>query len=127
MNTEPPPGLSSIQMLPPSNATTLWQIASPRPVPPYLRVVDPSACGDSHVQMELFYLYTRVDCNGNGEPDECDCPADIDNDCEVGFADVLAILAVWGPCADCPEDVDGDGEVGFNDLLRALVFWGPCL
>ena len=37
-----PASLSS-QMRPPSSATRLIEIASPSPVPPYLRVVEPSA------------------------------------------------------------------------------------
>jgi hypothetical protein len=54
------------------------------------------------------------------------CPADVDGDGEVGFQDLLLVLAAWGPCPGCPEDVDGDGEVGFPDLLILLADWGPC-
>ena len=54
------------------------------------------------------------------------CPADIDVDGEVGFNDLLAILAAWGECAECPEDIDDDGDVDFNDLLLLLAQWGPC-
>jgi T5SS/PEP-CTERM-associated repeat protein len=57
------------------------------------------------------------------------CP-DTDCDGEVGFADLLAALADWGPCAGCPSDVApppaGDGEVDFNDLLAILAGWGAC-
>jgi T5SS/PEP-CTERM-associated repeat protein len=54
------------------------------------------------------------------------CPADVDDSGDVGFADLLAVLATWGPCAGCAADVDGDGTVGFLDLLMVLAAWGPC-
>ncbi|MBX3374638.1 MAG: trypsin-like peptidase domain-containing protein [Phycisphaeraceae bacterium] len=76
---------------------------------------------------------TSQDINGNGIPDECEepkkdpCPADIDGSGTVDFADVLALLAAWGPCGgDCPEDIDASGTVDFNDLLQLLAAWGPC-
>ncbi len=48
---------------------------------------------------------------------------DIDGDGMVGFSDILAVLAAWGPCAGCPADLDGDGMVGITDLLIVLVAW----
>jgi len=54
------------------------------------------------------------------------CVGDFDNSGDVGFGDLLQLLAVWGPCAGCPEDLDGDNDVGFNDLLQVLSLWGPC-
>jgi hypothetical protein len=55
------------------------------------------------------------------------CPEDLDASGFVGFADVLAVLAAWGPCgAACPEDLDHDDAVGFGDLLAVLSAWGPC-
>ena len=42
-NVLPLPGSLSSQMRPPSSATRFVEIARPRPVPPYLRVVEPSA------------------------------------------------------------------------------------
>ena len=58
------------------------------------------------------------------------CPTDIDRDGEVGFGDLLPVLAAWGPCGTCPlgrpEDLDLDGEVAFGDLLIVLAAWGPC-
>ena len=55
------------------------------------------------------------------------CPADFDGSGDVGFADLLAILASWGVCSRCPQDLDGDGVVGFGDLLEVLAAWGECL
>jgi hypothetical protein len=54
------------------------------------------------------------------------CAADIDRDGVVGFGDLLAVLAAWGPCAGCVEDIDGNGLVVIGDLLRVLSAWGPC-
>ena len=54
------------------------------------------------------------------------CPADIDGSFAVGFTDLLAVLADWGPCPGCPTDVDADGTVGFSDLLTVLASWGAC-
>lgn len=53
------------------------------------------------------------------------CPGDIDGDGDLGFFEVLAILAAWGNDGG-PEDVDGDGTVGFGDVLLVLTNWGPC-
>ena len=42
-----------------------------------------------------------------------DCPADLDGNGEVDFDDLVAMLAVWGPCEKgCSEDLDGDAYVG---------------
>jgi hypothetical protein len=54
------------------------------------------------------------------------CPEDLDGSGAVGFADLLAVLAGWGPCAACPEDLDMSGEVDFPDLLAVLAAWSPC-
>ena len=55
-----------------------------------------------------------------------DCIGDLNGDGEIGFTDLLDILANWGPCPGCPEDLDGDDVVGFSDLLTVLAGWGPC-
>ncbi len=45
----------------------------------------------------------------------------------VGVADLLALLAAWGPVpTPDPPDFDGDGFVGVSDLLVMLANWGPC-
>ena len=43
-NVEPLPGVLSTPIWPPIISTSCLEIARPRPVPPYLRVVEPSAC-----------------------------------------------------------------------------------
>ncbi len=54
------------------------------------------------------------------------CPWDLDDNGTVGAADLLALLASWGPCKGCPADFDGNGNVGASDLLALLANWGPC-
>ena len=54
------------------------------------------------------------------------CPADVDDDGEVGINDFLLVLANWGLCPGCPQDIDMDGTVGINDFLLVLANWGPC-
>jgi hypothetical protein len=58
------------------------------------------------------------------------CPGDIDGTGDVGFPDLLVVLANWGPYEPCPPhlagDIDLDCEVGFGDLLVVLSSWGPC-
>jgi trimeric autotransporter adhesin len=52
---------------------------------------------------------------------------DLNGDGSVGVADLLILLAAWGPCDDpenCPADLDGDGAVGVADLLILLSNWG---
>ncbi len=54
------------------------------------------------------------------------CPGDVNFDADVGFADLVEVLASWGPCCECHEDIDEDGDVGFSDLIAVLAAWGPC-
>jgi hypothetical protein len=54
------------------------------------------------------------------------CPGDVTGNGVVDFADVLALLSVWGPCGGCPEDRDGNGVIDFADVLAVLSGWGPC-
>ena len=49
---------------------------------------------------------------------------DVNGDGQVGFADLLLILARWGEaCGDCPEDLSGNGVVDFDDVLALLTNW----
>ncbi|MHC5112993.1 MAG: hypothetical protein ACYTGP_01035 [Planctomycetota bacterium] len=54
------------------------------------------------------------------------CPADLNGNDFVDFADILAIIGAWGPCVACPEDLDGSGDVGFGDVLVVIGAWGAC-
>ncbi|MHC5115175.1 MAG: FG-GAP-like repeat-containing protein [Planctomycetota bacterium] len=58
---------------------------------------------------------------------DASCPADLDGSGDVGFGDVLRVIAAWGACpADCPEDVNGNGAVDFADVLAVIGAWGTC-
>lgn len=57
------------------------------------------------------------------------CPADLNSDGVVSFADLVALLGSWGPCprdAFCHADLDYSGAVGFGDVVNLLASWGPC-
>lgn len=56
---------------------------------------------------------------GGGGP----IPGDVDGDGDVDFADLVELLASWGPCKGCPADFDGNGDVDFNDLVTLLSSW----
>jgi hypothetical protein len=70
-----------------------------------------------------------LDDNGNGIPDECEddsCPWDLDGSGTVSTADLLALLAAWGPNPGHPADFDASGVVATGDLLALLANWGEC-
>lgn len=93
--------------------------------------VDANACGGATwVRFDLsLTLPGDSDADSNGLVDACEkspCPTDQNGSGSTDFADVLVLLAAWGPCADCPEDLDGNGTVDFSDVLATLAAWGPC-
>ncbi|MCP3903523.1 MAG: hypothetical protein GY715_07785 [Planctomycetes bacterium] len=91
--------------------------------------VDPEGCDQpTFVTVDvLLFVPSAADTNENGIPDECECPADVTGDGDVGFGDILAIIGAWGPCAGaCPEDLSGNGSVDFADILAVIGAWGPC-
>lgn len=74
---------------------------------------------------EIFDGSTQ-DSNGDGVPDECDCPGDLDASRKVDIFDFFVFWSQWGPCAGCSGDIDGNDDVGVTDLLTLLANWGPC-
>ncbi|MCP3905826.1 MAG: hypothetical protein GY715_19550 [Planctomycetes bacterium] len=71
------------------------------------------------------YQGDDTDCGGANCPQPC--PEDLSDNGAVDFADILAVIAAWGPCPPtCPEDLDGSGDVGFGDILTVIGAWGPC-
>jgi hypothetical protein len=55
------------------------------------------------------------------------CPADLNESGTVDAADLLMLLAEWGPCeGTCLGDLDGDDIIGVDDLLMLLAEWGMC-
>ncbi|MHC5113329.1 MAG: right-handed parallel beta-helix repeat-containing protein [Planctomycetota bacterium] len=76
-------------------------------------------CPESTISVSIEYLADI--------PIVCVCPADLDGSGDVGFGDILSIIAAWGPCGvPCPEDLSGNGQVDFADILAAIGAWGPC-
>ena len=55
--------------------------------------------------------------------------SDLNGDGVVDCFDLLLLLVAFGPCGvgDCPADCDSDGDVGFTDMLFLLANWtgGP--
>jgi hypothetical protein len=54
------------------------------------------------------------------------CRGDLDGSGAIDFADVLLVLADFGPCTGCAADLDEDGAVTFADLLTLLANFGGC-
>lgn len=48
---------------------------------------------------------------------------DLDGDGAVSSADLIALLANWGPCPGCDADLNDDGAVDTGDLLILLANW----
>jgi hypothetical protein len=48
---------------------------------------------------------------------------DVNGDCLVNVADLLAVIASWGPCGGCSADVNNDGVVNVTDLLLVIQNW----
>ena len=55
------------------------------------------------------------------------CAGDVTGDGSVGFDDVVAVLADWGPCPGCASDLTHDDLVAFDDLLTVLSKWDTCV
>ena len=62
-------------------------------------------------------LYIEVEINENTVPE------DIDGDGTVGVADLLLLIAAWGPCSGCGEDITNDGVVNVQDVLQMIGAW----
>jgi hypothetical protein len=76
---------------------------------------------------------TSADADGNGIPDECECPADLTGDGIVNGFDLALLLGAWtgavayAPCPPiAPADLNGDCFVNGVDLALLLGSWGPC-
>jgi len=88
--------------------------------PPFDEVIIESPVG-GHSQVHLDDLHF------GGLP-----AGDLDGDGAVGTADLLTLLALWGPCpggSACPRvclgEIHGDQFVGLLDFLALLEAWGP--
>ncbi len=70
---------------------------------------------------------TSLDVDGDGLPDECDCPGDIDGDNDVDLTDLAQLLANYGTVSGAAYedgDLDGDGDVDLSDLAALLAVYG---
>jgi len=54
------------------------------------------------------------------------CRADLNDNGSVDFADILAVIGVWGPCHGCQHDLNDNGSADFADILAIIGAWGPC-
>ncbi len=91
--------------------------------------VSGAACdGDNWISLDLAYPASPdTDQDGDGVPDLCTCPCDVDQDRVVGVRDFLLLLQAWGICREpCPEDIDADTQVGVDDMLLMLKAFGSC-
>ena len=70
-------------------------------------------------------LEVEVDCDGDGVPDECACPGDLNDDGAINGADLADLLSQWGQ-SGVAGDLDGDGSVAGGDLSILLAGWGLC-
>ncbi|MCA9296468.1 MAG: hypothetical protein KC983_08120 [Phycisphaerales bacterium] len=72
-------------------------------------------------------LTNDVDDNADGQPDECECRADVTGDGIVDSLDFAQAMNQQGSCPpnDCPSDVNQDGTVDTQDLMLISENWGP--
>lgn len=90
-----------------------------------------NACGDCDEDgtPDAVEIYRgQPDTDGDGIPDECNCPGDVDSSGAVNAVDIAVILGVWGTSGGKypGADVDGSGVVDAVDLGAVLAGWGPC-
>lgn len=94
------------------------------------RAIDGQVADKAHLSGRGAALYVAAILDylaDAAEPGIDACPEDVDGDGAVGFNDLVAVLAAWGPCSPaCAEDIDEDGTVGFNDVVALLAAWGSC-
>jgi len=109
---------------------TAWSQLDPGSPSPVARNRSAAAFDSARGRVVLFggsadEMGVDVDLGDTWEwisPPPTPCP-DLSGDGTVGFADVLEVLAQWGP-ANEGGDADGDGDSDFNDILLILATWG---
>lgn len=84
--------------------------------------------GSSSGSAYVFDPLADTDVNNNGIPDACEPPlGDLNSDGVVNSADLIILLAFWGPCPppplECLGDLNADEVVGVADLLILLGNW----
>ena len=89
-----------------------------------LRLSDMQSGDSGTLRSVTLVVVVEPDCDGDGVPDECACPGDLDGDGTVGGPDLSIMLSSWG--SDGPADLDGDNIVSGSDLAALLSTWGLC-
>ncbi len=88
-----------------------------------------AACEDCDENGQIdaweFILGTAADGDGDGEIDDCECPADLNRDGRIDGEDLGVLLLEWGP-GPSDADLDGDSLVDGSDLGIMLLLWGMC-
>jgi hypothetical protein len=90
----------------------------------FMGVVSDSPIGSIEIRGQRFGLDTQEylddiqGWNAGGST-----PGDANGDGLANFADILAIIGVWGPCPGCPEDLNGNGAADFADILEVIANW----
>jgi carboxypeptidase A2 len=70
---------------------------------------------------------SSFDSNGNGVPDECECPGELNGDGVIDLADLAMLLSNYGMPDGATYhdgDVTGDGAVDLSDLAALLSVYG---
>jgi len=83
------------------------------------------ACGYPQWVISDFGNATPIDGGGNTLSPNC-CPADLDEDHDVGGSDISLLLLEFGDCLGCKSDLDGSGDVTAGDLSTLLLDFGSC-
>jgi hypothetical protein len=92
--------------------------------------LDLAVAGGTPAAVAVLLNETTVessDENGNGIPDECECPGDLDGDGRVDLSDLAQLLSNYGTTSGASYadgDLDGDGDVDLADLAALLAVYG---
>lgn len=87
--------------------------------------VSATYCAQTEVVVTVTYPYRVGDVNGDGLPDTCLCPGDMNCDGQVTFADIDRFVAAFGypggagwpyPCGWGHADCNGDRAATFADI-----------
>jgi len=76
------------------------------------------------IRLDLDQLFDAGQINWPIQPPTCTNPYDINNDGDLNFFDLVAMIQSLGPCADCqacPADLDNNCQVNFFDLAELLT------
>ena len=68
----------------------------------------------------------QPDTDGDGIPNACECPSDLNGDGAVNSPDIVFVLTEWGNFGQGPADITGDERVDAQDIAALLAAWGPC-